>query len=312
MIDLQKSKTKLLERVFKMESNHYLRYEANQYYSMEDKFFKPLLKSSTHSLELTDKILEYKITPIKLKKVFTELLKQFNLENIKFSISNKKNGNSYYSSSKNTIFINKFYIDNANEYYVGNKNVVFTNESIFNNLKKDACLNLLHIVIHELAHAYTCLFFNEDSHHDSIFFNNHLSILKFVTKYDENHFFNVEQKIEDNYHIQKYYKITLNEYLKNQFILFKLPKEYLEIKEEKNYQNLSFKNTYNYMEKDTFGSFSQFIEYDNHVYGGLFKDYHIDIKVFKDYNLISLIDFKAIELEEDKQKDIFLNHVPEH
>ena len=312
MVDLQKSKTKLLERVFKMESNHYLRYEANQYYSMEDKFFKPALESSTYSLDLADKILEYKITPIKLKKVFKGLLKQFNLENIKFSISNKKNGNSYYSISKNTIFINKFYIDNANEYYVENKNVIFINESIFNNSKKEACLTLLHIVIHELAHAYTCLFFNADSHHDSIFFNNHLSILKFVTKYDENYFFNTEQKIEDNYHIQKYYKITLSEYLKNQFILFRLSKKHLDIKEENNNKELSFKHILNSMDKNIFESSSDFIEYDNHIFGGLFQDYHIDVKIFKSYNLTSLVDFKAIELEEDKQKDIFLNHVPEH
>jgi len=209
MIDLTVSRTKEVARINSAHPNIFDKIEANLYYRIEDEILSPLAKENQLFNTLAEELGKVSFTELKVKKILRHFLEAFKLSDIKIKISRKKNLLSYYKVSRQTIYINQFLLRSTE-------------------IKRTK--QLLYVLIHELAHAYTCLYFNQDSAHDSFFLKNQLKMLSYITNEPEEYFTDKKVNIECTYKFNYIYQINLRERLKTQPLLVILDDKDLYIK----------------------------------------------------------------------------------
>lgn len=160
-----------------IENYHYLNshpelffeVEGECLYHLEDTFLTNKVMLSEGFQKQVESLKLMRPTIGSLKKIVEPVMKKFHLEDVKIKKTHAKSADSYYHDDKKTIYIHDY---------------------LFNDIKEDPenhnyYEEILFYFYHELAHAFTNIYIDENSCHDSNFIYSMIKICSYVSNINE-------------------------------------------------------------------------------------------------------------------------------
>lgn len=163
------------ERVLKIKSRRSENFLDNFYYKLEGEYIFPLFKKSEKVIKIAKELSSCeseKEFKVKFENLALNLFEKNNLlikepVRLKYTVSGEKSRyKSYFSISKNSIFINKKTLNSAYK-------------------NKEGSIRLIYVLMHEMAHAMEHRVF-DSSGHDNIFHFCLVHLFKIITEINPN------------------------------------------------------------------------------------------------------------------------------
>lgn len=157
----------------------YIQKEGESYYQIEDEYIFPKMINSAVFQDFVEELKSYKHPLTGLRNLTRNYCKHFQVDHIKIKQTNNNNGDSFYFQAKKAIFLHSSLITDINKH------------------GDDHYYDVLVLTfLHELAHAYTEIFYDRKAFHNNVYLINVIRLFSFFINEKESFFY--DEKFEDN------------------------------------------------------------------------------------------------------------------
>lgn len=284
------------ERILKIKSRRSEKFLDNFYYKLEGEYIFPLFKKSEKVIKIAKELSSCeseKEFKIKFENFALNLFEKNNLlikepVRLKYTVSASKNiYKSYFSISKNSIFINKKTLSSAYK-------------------NKEKSISLIYTLMHEMAHAMEHRIFDSIGH-DNIFHFCLVQLFKNITEINSNKIY--RNKISHNGYIESFDKDSAEIYfsfLRSTKKQIRKIKSFDNIENSINFINKKYKLKINESTLYEINDVTKEIEIEvkDSYYGVIYyftkTNIGVDVYVFDSNNYIQYYEKKYIDLLQSK------------